>query len=112
MAFVSVISEEQASAPLKALYQEIRESFGFLPNYFLAQGRMPDLVKAQLALREIIMRDGALSKTIKAQLAVVVSGINASSYCVAAHLEMLRGLGIEKPLGRILATDYGRAQVP
>jgi alkylhydroperoxidase family enzyme len=30
---------------------------------------------------------------------------------VAAHLELLRGLGIEKPLGRTLATNYEKAPV-
>ena len=111
MPFVTPISEEQASLELKQLYQRVRDTFGFMPNYFLVQGRMPDLVEAQLMIRQVIMRDGALSAAEKGQLALVVSGINTSSYCVAAHLELLRGLGIEKPLGRILATDYSRAPV-
>ncbi len=111
MPFVTPVSEEQAGPELKLLYQKVRDSFGFMPNYFLVQGRMPDLVEAQLAIREVIMRAGALSEAVKGQLTLVVSGINTSSYCVAAHLELLRSLGIEKPLGRILATDYGRAPV-
>jgi len=57
------------------------------------------------------MRDGALSAAIKGQIALVVSGINTSSYCVAIHIELLRPLGIEKPLGRMLATNYSRAPV-
>jgi len=40
-----------------------------------------------------------------------VSGINSSSYCVAAHMELLRRLGVEKALGRKLATDYAGAPV-
>ncbi len=96
---------------LRLLYQKVRETFGFMPNYFLVQGRMPDLVEAQLMIRQVIMRDGVLSAATKGQIALVVSGINTSSYCVAAHLELLRGLGIEKPLGRTLATNYAKAPV-
>ena len=111
MPYVDPVPVEQAGPELKVFYEQVRQNFGFIPNYFLAQGRIPDLVDAQLKMREVIMREGALSAQIKGQLALVVSGINTSSYCVAVHLELLRALGIEKPLGRILATDYGRAPV-
>lgn len=109
MPYVDPVLEQQAGLELKTHYEEVRRTFGFIPNYFLTQGRIPELVDAQLRIREVIMRDGALSAAIKGQIALVVSGINTSSYCVAIHLELLRPLGIEKPLGRILATDYGPA---
>ena len=111
MPYVDPVPVEEAGPELKVFYDQVRQNFGFIPNYFLAQGRIPDLVDAQLRMREVIMRDGALSAQLKGQLALVVSGINTSSYCVAVHLELLRTLGIEKPLGRILATNYSRAQV-
>ena len=50
-------------------------------------------------------------RVLKEQIGLVVSGINSSSYCVALHMEILRGFGIEKPLGRKLATDYAAAPV-
>ena len=111
MPYVEPVPVETAGPDLAALYEKVRCTFGFVPNYFQAQGRIPELVDAQLRMREVIMRDGALSAAIKGQIALVVSGINTSSYCVAIHMELLRPLGIEKPLGRILATDYVRAPV-
>src|SRR5262245_37592634 len=111
MPYVDPVPMEAAGPELKGLYEQVRQNFGFIPNYFLAQGRIPDLVDAQLRMREVIMREGALPAQLKGQLALVVSGINTSSYCVAVHLELLRTLGIEKPLGRILATNYAQAQV-
>lgn len=111
MPYVDPVPAEKASPELRMFYDQVQQNFGFIPNYFLAQGRIPELVDAQLRMREVIMRDGALSSQIKGQLALVVSGINTSSYCVAVHLELLRTLGIEKPLGRTLATDYQRAPV-
>jgi len=41
MSFVSKISEEQAGPELKPLYEQIREHYGFLPNYFQALGPAP-----------------------------------------------------------------------
>lgn len=111
MSFVREIPEEQAGPELKTLYQEIRKGWNFIPNYWLAQGSRPDVIRAQMDLGAAISKDGALPRQIKEQISVVVSGINTSSYCVALHMELLRNLGIEKPIGRKLATDYERAPV-
>ncbi len=111
MPFVSQISEEQAGPELRSLYERIRSAWNILPNYFLAQGRRPDLIQAQMDLGGGIMKGDALPKEIKEQVGLVVSGINSSSYCVALHMEVLRNLGVEKPLGRKLAVDYPRAPV-
>jgi uncharacterized peroxidase-related enzyme len=111
MSYVSQIAEEQAGPQLKALFQQIREAMGFIPNYFQAVGQMPEVLEAQLALGKAILKDGALPKKIKEQIGLVVSGLNTSSYCVAFHMEVLRGLGVEKTLSRKLTTDYPNAPV-
>jgi hypothetical protein len=48
---------------------------------------------------------------IKGQLAIVVSGLNVSSYCLPAHLEILGRLGMDKAIGRKLALNYPSAPV-
>jgi uncharacterized peroxidase-related enzyme len=111
MPYVSQIAEDEAGPQLKPLYEQIRSVMGFIPNYFLAQGRTPHLIAAQLALGEGIVRDDALPRAVKEQVGLVVSGANTSSYCVALHMELLRTLGIERPLGRKLATDFANAPV-
>ena len=111
MAFVSQVSEKDAGPELLPLYQQIREKFGFLPNYMQALGSNPQLLQQHLAFGGQILNDRVLSRTVKEQIGVVVSGLNTSSYCVAVHLELLRQMGIEKPLGRKLATDYANALV-
>jgi len=111
MSFVSKISEEQAGPELKPLYEQIREHYGFLPNYFQALRPAPQAIERHRDFANVVLRAGALPATLKEQIMVVVSGINSSSYCVAAHMELLRRLGVEKQLGRKLATDYGTAPV-
>jgi len=111
MSFVRKVSEEQAGPELKPLFQQIRELYGFLPNYFQALGPLPHVIEKERALAAVLLSDGVLPAALKEQIVLVVSGINSSSYCVAAHLELLRRLGIEKSLGRKLATDYANASV-
>jgi len=111
MSFVGKVSEADASAELGALYQQIRDNYGFLPNYFQALGRNPELIEKDRALAGAVLREGVLPAVLKEQIMVVVSGINSSSYCVAAHLELLRKFGVDKAMGRKLATDYENAPV-
>lgn len=111
MSFVKKVSEEQAGPELRPLFQQIRELYGFLPNYFQALGPLPHVIERERALAAVLLSDGVLPASLKEQIVLVVSGINSSSYCVAAHLELLRRLGIEKSLGRKLATDYANAPV-
>lgn len=111
MSFISPVSEEQASPPLKNLYAAIRQKLGFLPNYFQALGRRPGLVEGHLALSAAVEQSPALPLALKEKMGLVISGLNTSSYCIAIHMEMLRGMGVERPLGRKLVTDYPSAPV-
>src|SRR5215469_10961614 len=94
MSFVGKVSEEEAGPELSKLYQQIRDNYGFQPNYFQALGRDPKLIEKDRALAGVVLREGALPAVLKEQIMVVVRGINSSSYCVAAHLELLRKFGI------------------
>lgn len=111
MAWVPEIPEEQASPELRRLYEMIRPDFGFVPPFYKAQGLVPRAIEGQLLIFPAVLGDGALPQKLKEQIAIVVSGLNTSSYCVASHLDLLRKLGIEKPIGRKLAVDYPNAPV-
>lgn len=112
MSWVQDVSEDQAGPEVKPIYQYLRENWGFVPNYFLALGREPQFLQDQVNLfTHAMFQERALSRKIKEQIALVVSGINLSSYCLAAHLEILGRMGIDKSLSRKLALDYASAQV-
>ncbi|MGA8144604.1 MAG: peroxidase-related enzyme [Candidatus Acidiferrales bacterium] len=112
MPFVNEIEETQADPQLRGIYGNIEQNMGFLPHYFKALGAMPQAIEGQLHLNAAILTDGALSRIEKEQIGVVVSGINASSYCLVIHMELLRRLGVEKSLARKLVNDYEHAAVP
>ncbi len=112
MSWVPLVPEDQASPEVKRMYDNIRERWGFVPNYFYALGRDPQLLQDQMNLFTNAMYDErGLPRLIKEQIALVVSGLNISSYCLPAHLEILGSLGIDKATGRKLALDYTSAPV-
>jgi uncharacterized peroxidase-related enzyme len=85
---------------------------GFVPNYFLALGGHPQFLQDQVNLfTHVMFQENTLPKIVKEQVALVVSGINLSNYCLAAHLEILGRLGIDKAMSRKLALNYESAPV-
>jgi len=52
------------------------------------------------------MAERALPKSLKEQVALVVSGLNFSSYCLAIYVEVLGRMGMDKALSRKLAVNY------
>ena len=94
-------------------FQQIRDQFGFLPNFFRAQTLRPDLVDAEANLMgTILIKEGALTRTQKEYLFLVCSASNLSTYCVTAHCEIVRILGIAGPKPEQIALDHPRADIP
>ena len=112
MSWIPIVDEQQAGPEVKQMYTHLREGWGFVPNYFLALGRDAQLLRDQMNLfTNAMFTDRGLPRAVKEQIALVVSGINTSSYCVAAHMEILGKLGVDKSTGRKLALDYANAPV-
>lgn len=109
MSFIPLVSEQEASGATSLAYQEIKNAYGKVPNFYAAQGTRPDAISAEMALGANILKDAALPRAVKEKIALVVSGINHSSYCIAAHSEALHNLGVPRALARQLALDYPSA---
>jgi uncharacterized peroxidase-related enzyme len=96
-----------------APFRSVRGIVGFLPNFFLAQTLRPDLIEAQVNLMGTIMIvEGALSRRQKEYVFLVCSAANLSTYCVTAHCEIVRALGIQGPDPEQVALDYARTDIP
>jgi len=112
MSWLPSVPKEQATPEVKGIYSFLEENWGFVPNYFLALGGTPQFLQDQVNLfTHVMFEERALPKIVKEQVALVVSGINLSNYCLAAHLEILGRMGIEKSVSRKLALDYTSAPV-
>jgi len=92
--------------------QLIKDTFGFIPNFFRAQTMRPDLIDAELQLiGAILVKEGALTRQQKEYVFLVCAAANLSTYCVTAHCEMVRMLGIEGPDPEQIAVDHTAAAI-
>jgi len=95
--------DERTFAP----FAQWMEQFGFIPNLFRAQTLRPDIIEAESALAgTILMKEGALSRARKEYVFLVCSAANLSTYCVTAHCEMIRSLGLQGPEPEQIAVDH------
>ena len=112
MSWVPLVTVDKATSETKNIYDFLQNNWGFVPNYYQALGPYPQLLKDQVDLfTHAMFVERALSRELKEQIALVVSGINLSNYCLAAHLEILGRLGFDKAFARKLAMNFEAAAV-
>ncbi len=94
MATIDLISEEQATGKVKAVYGEIKTTFGVIPSLFKAMAHQPEYLDASWQKVKAVMGPGKLDRKTKELIAVAVSAVNNCAYCVNAHTAALRRLGV------------------
>lgn len=104
---MSFIHAEPATEQDYPTFAAIKETFGFIPNFFRAQTSRKDLIDAEVGLiGSAMVREGALSRRQKEYIFLAVSARNLSTYCVTAHCEIVRMLKIEGPEPEQIAIDH------
>ena len=112
MSWVPLVTVDKATSETKNIYDFLQNTWGFVPNYYQALGPYPQLLKDQVDMfTHVMFVERALPRAIKEQIALVVSGINLSNYCLAAHLEILGRLGFDRSFARKLAMNFEAAAV-
>ena len=110
---MSYLREVPPDGKLLPLYDTMQADYGFIPNFYRAQTLRPDLVQAEAELvSRIMFQEGALSRRLKEYVFLVCSAANLSTYCVTAHCEMVRMLGIEGPEPEQIAIDHLHTDLP
>src|SRR5262249_23276792 len=93
-----------------APYATLRDSLGFVPNLFHAQGSRPDVIEAEVhAFEQIIVPDEHLSRIQKEGILLVLAAANANTYCVALQRQILAALGTAEDIIRQVAIDFRHA---
>jgi len=104
----SVPHDERDYPPFSA----IKAQFGFIPNFYRAQTMRTDLIEAEISLVEaILIKEGALTRRHKEYVFLVCSAANLSTYCVTAHCEIVRLLGLKGPEPEEIALDHDHADI-
>ena len=96
-----------------AIFDNMKAAFGFVPNFYRAQTMRPDLIETEVQLMAaILLNEGALTRQQKEYLFLVCSAANLNTYCVTAHCEMVRMLGITGPEPEQVAVDHAATNLP
>jgi AhpD family alkylhydroperoxidase len=102
----TLIDYEDASADVRAVYDDIKETRGIddVNNFWKAlAAHPPTLARTWSSVKEV-MAPGALDALTKELVYVAVSTTNACEYCIASHTASARAKGMtEEQYGELLA---------
>lgn len=106
MATVTLISDEEASAEVRAVFDDIRATRGtdFINNFWRALAHDPELLRATWERLKVVMAPGALDPLTKEMVYIAVSAANACAYCCHSHTASARAKGMtEAQYGELLS---------
>jgi RNA polymerase sigma-70 factor (ECF subfamily) len=91
----------------------LHKSHGYIPGLLRAQTLRPDLITADIqSLAPVLMPEDILTRAQKECILLAVSAVNLNSYCVAAHCNILRGLGLPTEEADQIAVDHHQSALP
>lgn len=96
MATIAYMEEAQAAERVRAVYADIKATFGTnaVPNLFKAMAHSPGYLEATWDRIKAIMGPGSLSRVTKEMVALAVSATRNCTYCASAHTAALKKLGV------------------
>jgi AhpD family alkylhydroperoxidase len=106
MATVTLVSDEDASDDVRAVFDDIRRVRGtdFINNFWRALANDPALLHATWERLKVVMAPGALDPLTKEMLYIAVSSVNGCEYCIHSHTAAARAKGLtEAQYGELLA---------
>ncbi len=83
MASIKMLSEDEATGRVKALYEEIEQAFGidFVPNLYKVMAGNPDYLEANWSkVKAVRFASGKLDRLTKEIIAVTVSAVQGCQY--------------------------------
>ena len=106
MTTVRMVEYEEASAEIRAVFDDIMESRGidFVPNFWRTIAHHPPTLKAVWAHLKAVMAPGVLDAVTKEMIAIAVSATNGCEYCINSHIAGARKLGMsDAQFGELMA---------
>ncbi|MGE0485468.1 MAG: carboxymuconolactone decarboxylase family protein [Gammaproteobacteria bacterium] len=96
MATVSLIEYEDASAEVRAVYDDIlaTRKGGFINNFWKALAHNPELLARTWQQIKAVMAPGALDPLTKEFVYIAVSVANGCEYCTHSHTAAARAKGM------------------
>ncbi|KRS16675.1 carboxymuconolactone decarboxylase family protein [Roseovarius indicus] len=111
MATVTLITDEEASPEVRAVFDDIRTTRGsdFVNNFWRALAHDPALLKATWDRLKDVMAPGALDPLVKEIVYIAVSASNGCEYCCHSHTASARAKGMTDAMYGELLSVIGMA---
>ncbi|MEX0721574.1 MAG: peroxidase-related enzyme [Balneolaceae bacterium] len=107
MAYIKIIEPEEATGPLKDIYEDLTRKRGKLANVHKAQSLNPKSIVTHMELyMSIMFSKSPLSRAQREMIAVVVSAVNECEYCQLHHAEALNNYWKDQKKVDQLRSDY------
>jgi AhpD family alkylhydroperoxidase len=106
MATVPLVSEEEASPRVRAVFEDIKATKGidWVPNVWRALANNPEHLELAWGKLKAVMRPGKMDLLTKEIIALAVSITNGCEYCINSHTAALAKLGLDREaLGEVVA---------
>jgi uncharacterized peroxidase-related enzyme len=105
-----IATRESLAPETQALFAQLEEKLGFVPNVFLAFGwKGPRFDKWRAHFEDLMQPSDGLGKAEREMISVAVSMKNGCLYCLAAHGFAVRALLKDPVKGDRVTLDYRRA---
>jgi alkylhydroperoxidase family enzyme len=109
MALLQTTPPEKAEGKLAELYEEIKETFGMVPNNVQLLGVSPAILEGQIGLIGYYMGHPTLSTPLLAMIRLLVSKACQSPYCQNLNTGLLLKAGFTKEQIMGMQADPSRA---
>ena len=106
MASVALIEYAEASAEVRAVYDDIRATrkTDFINNFWKALASHPPTLRRTWESVKAVMAPGALDVLTKEMVYLAISATNGCAYCIASHTAGARKAGMtDAMLGELMA---------
>lgn len=110
MATVAPVTEQQANARLKPIYDALKQKLGKVPNFFAILAHKPEILETFLPFYQAVTGPGALEQRYKELAYLKTSMTNGCEYCSRAHSASAKKVGI-KPEEIQALTFYQRSNL-
>jgi len=96
MATVKLISDEAATARVKAVFDDIRRVRGtdFINNFWRALANDPAALEATWEEIKSVMGEGTIDAMVKEMVYIAVSVANGCNYCIHSHTAAAKAKGM------------------
>jgi AhpD family alkylhydroperoxidase len=96
MGTVPLITDDEASAEVRAVFDDIRAVRGtdFINNFWRALAHDPQTLKATWERLKVVMGPGDLDPLVKEMIYIAVSVANGCTYCIHSHTAAAKAKGM------------------